>query len=197
MLNISIEGDQEFIRAMTGLAQREADKAIKRGVKYAASAAPAAVSKAVTARYAIRSGRVKEDVKPRFFDGGTSAAIMLSSRPSTVMGWNLKATGAAASLKTRRIKRGALSWKILRKAGVKRSRRAWLMPGRQGGGLLPFHRIGKGRKDIDVIHGPSTLKSVLSGAHAKAIRSEIETTLGRRLQSRVMDGLKQHFRGFR
>lgn len=193
-LNISIKGDKEFIKAMAGLAEKEADKAIRRAVRYAGQAAPAAIAKGIGSRYAITSARVKEGVKLSYRDNGMSCAVMLSSRPTTVMSWGAKVRGHSSSLKTQRIKRGVMTWKILKKGGVKRSRNAWLMPGKQDGGLLPFHRIGKGRKDIDVIHGPSILRSVISGAHADQLKTEIEVTLGKRLQSRLMDGLNQHLR---
>jgi hypothetical protein len=194
-IDLKLTGDKDLSRALQTLTGKAMDRAIIRAVRYAGQAAKPAVAKSLRERYAITSSRVKADVSVSLRDGGRSAVVKLNDRPSTVMNWGAKITGNSTNIRTRKVKKGVLSWKILKAGGVKRSKVAWLMPGRQGGGLLPFHRFGKGRKDIDVIHGPSLRRSVLSGAHSEAIREEVTAVLGARLQSRLVDGIKQHMRG--
>lgn len=158
-LDVQITGAQDLLKMQHFLDSKLLEKATRGGIKYATSAAKVAIAKEVTARYSLKSARVKQDVgAPRFSGDGTSATITVSRKPITALSYGARAVSDGVSLA---IFRGPRS--IDRTAFMQTT----------GGRLMPFRATSKRRyrgdsdrnkprRGLDLVVGPS-IGSIFAG----------------------------------
>lgn len=171
------------------LKTNDVPKAIRTALKHTGKAARPVVSKLVKEHYTYTAVRIKRDVTTRYLSSD-SIQVKLSSKPPTVLAASFK--GPASSLKTR--KAVPMSWSIL-KGSRTRSKRGFMLPGRQGL-LLPFIRTTKKgtRYPIDVIHAPSLYNLFTSGQFASDMTSEATSILNERLVTETARAIRQYGR---
>jgi hypothetical protein len=173
-----ILGDSELAQTLSQLSSHDIPKAIKAGVREAATKGRTTMAKSIGQRYALTAGRIKQDVYPaRFSDNGQTAVISTSRKPITAMQFKPKQT------------RKGLRMSIFR------GERTLVKSGFMAKGL-PFKRKGKERYPLDVIHGPS-IHAIYTGGHwAPAIQARTELRIEQELEAGILKRLQAMGRGF-
>ena len=183
-LQINLDGVEKLSAMKAFLEPAAFDRALKGGTRYATKATPPAISKAVGARYTMKAGEIKKDIKgPNFSEGGKSATLILSRRPRTAAAFNGKQTSQG------------YRFAVYRGQNVT-VKNGFLAKGKQGI-MLPFYREGKGRYPINVIHGPS-LGSVFVGnsKYGDVMKKEVGDRMQKQLVVGIERELKRSARGF-
>lgn len=173
-----VTGDTELARTLARLSSHDIPKAIKAGVRYAASGARTELAKSIRQRYGINSARVKQDVStPQFRDGGQTAIIRTSRKPITAMQFKARQTSQGLAMNIFRGQRTVVRSGFLAKG-------------------LPFRRRGKERFPLDVIHGPSIHAIYTGGRYAGVLQSQVEARIEEQLQKGILRSLGAMGRGF-
>ena len=90
-ITFKLEGLSSLQKALQVVDPANFAKWSAEGVRYASKSVPPTVAKGIAAAYAIRSARIKEDIKPpRIASDGSSATIAFSTRPPTLMQFSPK-----------------------------------------------------------------------------------------------------------
>jgi len=118
------------------------NKAIRDGLKYAGRSAKTQLAKEVGARFSLKAGRIKEDIKGPFINAQEGfLEFRLARRPPTAMAYGARQVRTGLSVA---YKKG--SRRVIPNAFVNK---------RKGGSVdLPFYRK-PGSNRINVLHGPS------------------------------------------
>lgn len=183
-ISAKIIGNTELAQTLARLSSHDIPKAIRGGVRYAARGAKTVLAKEITARYTLKSARIKQDIKdPTYKDGGMTAVIRTGRRPIT-----MKQYGA-------RVVRSGLSVSIFRGERFV-AERAFLRVGGSNNELLPFRRQGRPRIPLDVLHGPSIHGIYSGGKHAQALQQATEERIGQQLEKGILRELGRMGRGF-
>ena len=183
-ISARIIGDKELSAALARLSSHDIPKVIKAGVKYAASGAKTVLAKEITARYTLKSARIKQDIKnPTYQDGGMTAVIRTGRRPITY-----KQYGA-------RVVRSGLSVSIFRGERFV-AQRAFLRVGGSNQELLPFRRRGPQRIPLEVLHGPSIHGIYIGGKHAQSLQQATQERIGQQLEKGILRALGAKGRGY-
>ena len=168
-ISARIIGNAELSAALARLSSHDIPKAIAYGVRIAARGGKAAIGKQVSARYAIGSRRVGNDVTgPTFGPGGLSAILRTSRKPPTAM-----------QFRPRETRKGLAFTQIKGERTVIKS--GFIAKG------LTFRREGKARMPLSVIHGPS-LHAIYTGGR---FASEIQSATEERIAEQLVNGILQ------
>lgn len=199
-LQISLKGGEELERQLLNIKANDIPRVTSGAIRYAANAAPAAVSKQMRQHYHLAATRVKKDVVVgRVGALALNARIKLNRRPVTAMQFGAKAIGGRRPQRGKgrgkgretlpASKRQGLTWKIMR--GQPRSFTPYGFIGRaKQGGQIPFLRTKGGA--LKTIYGPSIHASFTSGAKADTMKDEV----GKVLLSRLETGVGRAIRRF-
>lgn len=198
-VTIDLKGSEELQRQLLRMKTDDLPRATATAIRYAASAAPAAVSKELKQRYQLPAARIRKDVKvPRVGPTAERAEVKLNRRPVTAMQFGARQIGERRprrglgrgkgweGLKPSR--RHGLAWKIMR--GERRRFTPYGFIGKAPqGGLLPYIR----RKDgtLKVVHGPSVHGMFTGGRHEAEAKQEVAKVLLDRLEVGMRRGIRQ------
>jgi hypothetical protein len=187
-LDVQITGAQDLLKMQDFLNPKTLAKAQRGGISYAAKAAKVAVAKEVTARYALKSARVKQDVGiPRFAPDGTSATIAISRKPITGLSYGARAVSSGVSLAIFRGQRSIEPTAFMQSTG---------------GRLMPFRATSKRRyrgdsgrpkprRGLDLVVGPS-IGAIFAGdsRFGPELRAKVQTRINEQFikgMQRVID----------
>jgi hypothetical protein len=187
-LDVTIEGAKDLLKLQHFLDPKLLEKATRGGIKYATSAAKVAIAKEVTARYSLKSARVKQDVgPPRFSGDGTSATIAVSRTPITGLSYGARAVSSGVSLAIFRGQRSIDPTAFMQTTG---------------GRLMPFRATSKRRyrgdsdrskprRGLDLVVGPS-IGSIFAGdsRFGPELREKVQTRINEQFikgMQRVLD----------
>ena len=177
-ISARIIGDQQLAQALARLSSHDIPKAIKAGVRDAASAGRTTLAKSIGQRYSLTAGRIKQDVsQAQFRDGGQTAVIRTSRKPITAMQFKPKETRKGLSMSIYRGQRSVVKSGFLAKG-------------------MPFKRRGKERMPLDVIHGPSIHAIYTGGQWAPALQARTELRIEEALEKGILRSLGAMGRGF-
>ena len=165
-LELTLHGEEKLTLMRQLLDPTTFNRGMRAGITYAAKAVPPAIAKQVGQFYSLKAARIKAAVlKPRFHSGGLGVSIPVSRRAPTAFSYGGKYTpGKGVSV-----------------AFIKGDRKVYPkgfvlnIPSKDGeANQVPFMRVGKARKDIKVISGPSVGSEVLgSGRFAAQIKAAV------------------------
>jgi hypothetical protein len=188
-LDVTIEGAKDLLKLRHFLDPKLLEKATRGGIKYATSAAKVAIAKEVTARYSLKSARVKQDVgTPRFSGDGTSATIAVSRKPITGLSYGARAVSSGVSLAIFRGPRSIEPTAFMQTTGGRR--------------LMPFRATSKRRyrgdadrpkprRGLDLVVGPS-IGAIFAGdsRFGPELRAEVQARINEQFikgMQRVLD----------
>jgi hypothetical protein len=175
-----ISGDDTLAKALSNLSTHDIPKAIRSGVRYAASSARPALAKPIGQAYTLTASRIKEGISsPQFLDGGQTAIIRTSRRPITAMQFKPRQTPSGLSLS---VFRGSRT--LVKSGFITKNTK------------LPFKRRGTERLPLDLIHGPSIHAIYTGGKHAQALQQASEARISERLETGILRALKAASRGY-
>jgi hypothetical protein len=167
-LELSLHGAEKLTLMRQLLEPTTFNRGMKGGIQYAAKAAAPSIAKQVGQFYSLKAARIKAAIlKPRFYSGGLAVSIPISRRPPTAFSYGAKYTpGKGIAVSFIRGNR-----KVFPKGFVLN------VPTKDGdSNQLPFMRVGKERKDIKVISGPSVGSEALgTGRFATEIKAAVTT----------------------
>lgn len=170
-ISARIIGDTELAQTLARLSSHDIPKAIKYGVRIAARGGKAAIGKQVSARYAMGSRRVQQDVSnPTFTEGGLTAILRTSRKPPTAMQFKARETAKGLAFNQIKGERTVIKSGFIAKG-------------------LPFRRVGKARMPLSVIHGPSLHAIYTGGRFAGQIQSATEDRIAEQLVKGILQKL--------
>ena len=171
-ISARVIGDKELAAYLARLSSHDIPKAVRAGVKYAATGGKTAIAKNIRANYSLSSARVKQDVSsPQYRDGGQTAVLNTSRKPITAMQFKARQTRRGVTMAIYKGQRTTVS-------------RAFIAKG------LPFRRQGKPRMPIDVIHGPSIHVIYTGGRFSGAIQQATEKRIEEQLVTGILRGIR-------
>lgn len=177
-ISARVIGDEELARTLAKLSSHDIPKAVRAGVREAASKGRTTLAKSIGQRYFLSAARIKQDVPTaRIAGDGQTAVITTSRKPITAM-----------QFKPRQTRRG-LSMSIYR------GQRSVVKSGFMAKGL-PFKRRGKSRYPLDVIHGPSIHAIYTGGKWSPALQARTELRIETVLVEEILRRIKAMGRGF-
>lgn len=189
-LDLEITGARELIKLQQFLDPKLMAKATRGAIKYAGSAAKVAIAKEVSARYNLKSARIKQDVgTPRFSGDGLSVTIAISRKPITGLSYGARAVSDGVSLAIFRGQRSVEPTAFMQTAGGR------LMPFRATSkrryrGDIASNR-DKPRRGLDLVVGPS-IGSIFAGdsRFGPELREKVQTRINEQFikgMQRVLD----------
>lgn len=177
-ISARVLGDAELAQTLQRLSAHDIPKVIKAGVRYAAGGAKSKLAQQITARYSLKSGRIKQDVSnAQYLDGGQTAIIRTSRKPITAMQFKPRETRQGLSMSIYRGQRTVVKSGFIAKG-------------------LPFKRRGKERMPIDVIHGPSIHALYTGGKYSAVLQHATEERIAQQLEKGILRELGRIGRGF-
>ena len=192
-VSITLTGIGEITRARGFIAPATFLKAQKEGVKYASRSVPPAVAKGITAKYNLKSARIKQDISGvRFAPGGESATIRFSRRPPTLVQFRPtpgtrgrqpglgRGRGWGPARPPGRPVRAA----VLR--GKRQDYRGVFLANANSGNRVALRPTANG--GLQSIYGPS-IGSIYAGN--SAIGDELRSTVERRIQEQYLRGFER------
>lgn len=158
---------------------RTYEKATMAGMKYGAKAGKTRMAKEITARYSLKSARVKQAISdPILIDGGREAVLKVSRKSPTATTYGFKDNGRRVSGSFIKGRRVTIS-------------RGFAMVGGQGAGLI-YRRLRSTQYPIDVVHGPSVGSIAIGkGAFSEQIQRETH----KRVAEQWVVGVERSLRG--
>lgn len=182
-------GEPELRRQLQLLKTDKVPKAVDRAVRYALKTVPPAIAKEVGSHYSLKAARIKEDISTVLSPRG--AAIKLRIKPPTVEQFAFKGPRTSLSKRTPTY----MSWAIYR--GARRtSKRGFVARSGKSHTFLPFHRLTKARKPIDVLHGPSLWKMYVRGKYADDMQAIVNKKIEDNLLMGAKRALRQYTKGY-
>ena len=162
-------------------------KALKGGVNYAAKAGATQAGKSVSARYNIKSSRVKADIRGPYVRGD-QAVIFFSRRPPSALQYGGRDNGKGLSISVFKGQRVFIPRAFIMKPGPRAGAKAG----------KPWQRItADSRSKLRFVYGPS-IGSVIfgTGRHATAIKAELTTRMNEQFIKGVERVLNSASRGY-
>ena len=164
-------------------------KAVQGGIRYAAKAGATQAAKSVTARYNIKSSRVKQDIKGPWITQG-QATIAFSRRPPTLNQYGLTpgrrggpqpGLGHAMGWGKPSPKGKPSTARIFKGEARQTYRGAFLVKG------IPMRFI-KAKSKFEVLYGPSVGAEIFGkGRYAPVIKAEVQ----QRIQEQFITGMQR------
>ncbi len=207
-ISARIIGDSELAQTLSRLSSHDIPKAIKAGVRLAASGARTQLAKGIREHYGLSSARIKDDIsQARFSENGQTAVIKTSRKPISSAQFKPRQTLKGVSLAIFRGKRTTV------KSGIMQFSKAGKFPGTMALKPNPGRRYkgdmqrrddrgwklkprAKPRAGLDMIHGPSIHAIYTGGEHAQALQARVQEVVAERLEKGIMDRLKAMGRGY-
>ena len=193
-ITFKLEGLSSLQKALQVVDPANFAKWSAEGVRYASKSVPPTVAKGIAADYAIKSARIKQDIKPpRIASDGSSATIAFSRRPPTLMQFSPKPgkrgpqPGLGRGLGWGRAQPAGkpLTALVLRSAGRQPYRGAFVAT-TPSGNTIVAKRDGHG--GIKAIYGPS-IGSIFLG-HSK-ISEQLQADVKARIQEQFITGFNR------
>lgn len=131
---------------------------------------------AVTREYIIKAGKVRKTIKIRSNQMG--GMFMSSGRRLNLADFRLTPKKIPV--------RHGLKAQVKRDSGGEVIPRGFLIPGRNSGKLLAFHRIGRARMDIEALTRPAVPQMLENEEVKQELLSEAEKNFDARLRYEVM-----------
>jgi hypothetical protein len=177
-ISARLVGDEQLAQALASLQTSQIPKAIRAGVRDAASAGRTTLAKSIGQRYSLSAARIKQDVPTaRVARDGQSAVITTSRKPITAMQFKPRETTKGLSMSIYRGQRTVVKSGFVAKG-------------------KPFKRRGPERMPLDVIHGPSIHAIYTGGKWAPALQARTELRIEQALEDGVLRALGAMGRGF-
>ena len=172
-------GEDKLRSTLERMSAHDIPKAIKAGVRYAASGGKTAIAKNIRARYSLTSGRIKQDISdPRYRNGGQTAVLRISRKPPTAM-----------QFKARDVYPKGLTMSIYKGKRIKVNH-GFIAQG------FPFVRLTRSSYPLHVIKGPSIHAIYTGGKFAGQIQQATEQRLEEQLVTGILRHLGRVGRGF-
>ena len=182
-IQINLTGLPEVERQLLNIKSKDIPRATAAAIRYSAAGAPPAVAKGMRAHYNMTSTRAKKDVSvPRVGPMAQGAVVKLNRRPVTLMQFGAQQIGRKGR------SRGVRARIYQNRSEI--NRKGFIGTAKQGV-KLPLIRGGGGRRDLQVLYGPSLHGSFTNGLHADTLKDQVGQVLLHRLEVGVRRGIRQ------
>jgi len=191
-VNLELSGIKSFDPMLEFTNPKLYAKAVKGGIRYAAKAGVVQAAKSVGARYNLKAGRIKEDIRVSAISGD-QATLVFRRRPPTLNQFGLSlgkrggpqpGLGQGMGWGKPKPKGKPISAKIFRDGPRQAYRGAFLITGRNGATIPVRSKGGK----LVAIYGPSVGSDIFGRGRYSAL---IQAEVGQRINEQFITGMQR------